>query len=245
MIIYFSGTGSARYIATSLAHQTGEEVISFNERIKKHDTSSLSSAQPWVFICPIHAWRIPNIVEKMIKDTTFLGSTKAYFIVSCGESSGGACKYVEKLCSEKHFELLGFKEIIMPENMICMFKIPTKEEAEQIIKKADPLIEELGKQIMKEEKIKYRAKGTGLASKVVNPLFNHFENVALGFKVDDNCTGCSACASICPMNNIVIIDHKPVWGSNCVNCLACINSCPHQAIQYKNKTQKKNRYFLK
>ena len=38
-----------------------------------------------------------------------------------------------------------------------------------------------------------------------------------------------------------------VWfedGINCARCTACINGCPRGAIEYKNKTQGKERYYF-
>ncbi|MDU1855461.1 MAG: flavodoxin, partial [Clostridium baratii] len=32
---------------------------------------------------------------------------------------------------------------------------------------------------------------------------------------------------------------------NCTHCMACICGCPVQAIEYKNKTKGRNRYYLK
>ncbi len=40
-------------------------------------------------------------------------------------------------------------------------------------------------------------------------------------------------------------NQKPVWGNNCTHCMACICGCPTQAIEYKNNTQNKERYYLK
>ena len=37
---------------------------------------------------------------------------------------------------------------------------------------------------------------------------------------------------------------KPQWGDNCTRCTACINGCPQGAIEYKNKTQGKERYYF-
>lgn len=44
------------------------------------------------------------------------------------------------------------------------------------------------------------------------------------------------------MNNIQLIDGKPVWGKNCTHCMACICYCPQEAIEYGKKSVGKPRY---
>ena len=56
---------------------------------------------------------------------------------------------------------------------------------------------------------------------------------------------CGICAKVCPLNNITMVDGKPVWGNDCIHWSACINRCPKLAIEYGKKTQGKNRYVAK
>ncbi|MCF2702640.1 4Fe-4S binding protein [Enterocloster clostridioformis] len=47
---------------------------------------------------------------------------------------------------------------------------------------------------------------------------------------------------ICPAKNIEIINGFPSFQHRCQQCMACIQLCPQNAINYKNKTQKRQRY---
>lgn len=50
--------------------------------------------------------------------------------------------------------------------------------------------------------------------------------------VDDKCNACEICSKICPVQNIDLIDNKPVWKHNCQMCLACVEWCPQKAIHH-------------
>lgn len=48
----------------------------------------------------------------------------------------------------------------------------------------------------------------------------------------------------CPLNNIKLINGKPVWNKNCTHCMACICYCPVKAIEYGKKSKNKPRYYF-
>jgi ferredoxin len=50
------------------------------------------------------------------------------------------------------------------------------------------------------------------------------------FYVEENCSGCGICVRICPVNNIKLINGKPVWQNHCENCFACFAWCPNESI---------------
>jgi ferredoxin len=50
------------------------------------------------------------------------------------------------------------------------------------------------------------------------------------FRTNENCIGCGTCARVCPVNNIEMVDGKPVWLHHCETCYACYGWCPENAI---------------
>lgn len=50
--------------------------------------------------------------------------------------------------------------------------------------------------------------------------------------VDEKCNGCAICVKVCPVNNIKMIEDKPVWQHHCEVCLACTEWCPRKAIHH-------------
>lgn len=57
-----------------------------------------------------------------------------------------------------------------------------------------------------------------------------------------SCVGCGKCEKLCPLNNVELVDKKPVWHDRCTHCMACIGNCPVNAIQYGDITKDKEPY---
>ncbi len=244
MILYFSGTGNSRYIAEGIQSVISDEIISLNINMKKNTPQIFESETPYVFVLPIYAWRTPRVVEEYIRKCEFKGSNEAYVIVSCESEAGNAIKYIHETCTQKGLKLLGYDTVEMPENYVAMFPVPDKLKAEEMILNSREKILSIANKIKDKKTFYKKTKLRGiLLSSVINPLFYKIFVKTKGFKTDTDCTGCEICVNACPLNNIKLIDNKPVWDSNCTHCMACICSCPEENINYKNNTQSKPRYY--
>ena len=145
MILYFSGTGNSRYIAKRIAKELKEETIDINQRIKNKDYSSIDIDCNVIIVTPTYAWRIPKIVLEFLLKIELITAKRIWFVMSCGSEIGNASKYNQKLASTKKLDYMGTMQIIMPENYIAMFNAPTIEKAKDIVKSAEPHIEETKK----------------------------------------------------------------------------------------------------
>ena len=242
MILYFSGTGNSRHAAEKLAELTRDEARPLAEGMASAKPRAVNSKNPLVFVCPVHYGKLPKIVEEYIERTPFTGSKEAFFIVTCSGSVGSAEKQVLKLCSKKGLRFRGFLSLLMPENDIIDKTATPKEKAAELIAKADETLERIAGQIHRNEMLRYEEPAGGGRSALEN-LFSPFKG-AKGFTVSVGCDGCGKCAELCPVKNVTLQNGKPQWGANCTRCTACINGCPHGAIEYKNKTQGKERYYF-
>lgn len=72
--------------------------------------------------------------------------------------------------------------------------------------------------------------------------FCFLEKQCCGEDETDECVSCGKCAASCPLNNIKLVEGRPVWGDDCTHCMAFINLCPKQAIEYGEKTVGKFRH---
>ena len=245
MILYFSGTGNSRYAAELIASVTVDELVSLNKIIKDGKEPVFNSDKPFVVVCPTYAWRIPKTVEALIRKSEFKGSKDMYFYLTCGGGDGNSYGYAKKLCDAKGLNFKGLKSVVMPENYIAMFNAPDKAAADKIIENARPKILRAAQTIKSGGVLKEPVGIMGKAlSTAVNPIFYPLFVSAKGFYADDKCVSCGKCAEVCPLNNIVIADGKPVWSDNCTHCMACICLCPAEAIEYKNKSKGKPRYHI-
>ncbi len=245
MILYFSGTGNSRYTAQMIGLVTGDKIVSIKDLLKDGSKELIHSVEPFVFVCPTYGWRIPRIVNAFIRKTRFTGSNKAYFVLTCGGEPGNAAHYAKKLCIDKKFYFLGLAGIVMPENYVAMFEVPDTLQAKAIIKKAIPRILAVAECIKKGQALPHE-KVTFIdrqKSGIVNAVFYRFFVKAKGFYSTDACIGCGKCAGLCPLDNIKLVGGKPLWGKCCTHCMACICGCPSAAIEYKNNSKGKPRYF--
>lgn len=246
MIFYFSGTGNSQLAAKMIAETTSDEMISINNCLKKGKKNTFQSKKPLVFVTPTYAWRMPKVVEQWIDETDFAGNRNAYFVLTCDGSSGNANAYAKKICKEKKMQFNGIASIPMPENYVAMFPTPSEQECKNIVEAAKPAISKLAIQIQKGEKfpepaISFRDKIlSGPVNGIYYPLLVHDR----GFNASSECISCGKCARRCPLNNIVMINGKPLWKGNCTHCMACIAGCPVEAIEYKKSSKGRHRHYI-
>lgn len=244
MILYFSGTGNSAYVAKKIGAQTGDETVNLFRRIRDRDDSDIHSDRPWVIVSPVYAWRLPRILQEWLSRTKLTGSREIYVVLTCGDSIGNAGTYASKLCEARGMEFRGCIPVVMPENYIALFSAPAKDEAMEMIRRADEAIEQAslliraGKTCTPSDITLTGRINSGIVNVLFYPLFVH----AKKFYATEACISCGKCKELCPLENIRLDNGKPVWGKSCTHCMACICRCPEGAIEYGRHTSGKVRY---
>lgn len=140
--------------------------------------------------------------------------------------------------------MAGFNSIVMPQGYIAGGGTQPKYINDKVLENAKPKIQKIATVIAKGKKLPKEEPGKAIMSKILNPIMYAIMIKTKGFAVTDKCSECGTCSDRCPMNNIKIVNGRPVWGDNCTHCMACIAGCPKEAIEYGKKTQGKTRYYL-
>lgn len=245
MIVYFTGTGNSRFTADMLADKLNDEAVSANSFIKAGKSAELSSDKPWVFVCPVYVSAPPRIFTEFIRNGKFTGSRQVWFIVTSAGTSPCACPvYCSELAEEKGMVYMGTANVHMPQNYLVFFKTKEKAECDAIVEESKSRITELAELIGSGTPFPdpHTTKFDYITTEmIIGPYYKWFMGTKK-FAVGDQCIGCGKCASVCPLNNIRLVDKKPAWGDKCTHCVACINLCPTHAIEYGKASIGKPRY---
>lgn len=251
MIFYFSGTGNSKWVAESVAANTGEHTLSVAEAIHERDfIFELSDDEVLGFVFPVHSWGLPLIVIRFISQMKIVNYDNHYvfFVMTCGDDTGLAPKLFINALGKHGLHCMGGFSVRMPNNYIIMSgsDIDSKSTQKEKLARAGERIREISACINNRERVFSYHKGWFpiFKSYVLRPLFFKYMVSDRPFHIEGDCIECRVCEHSCPVSNIHLKKGRPVWLGHCIMCLACLNKCPVGIIQYGNKTQGKGRYFL-
>lgn len=238
MILYFSGTGNSKWVASLLAKKLNDksyDICTIDDEI------DLSQEKQIGFVFPVYAWNVPEVMLKYVKKIK-KQDVFTFAICTCGADCGKALKHLSKL-----YHLDSSYSVVMPNNYLIASKIEDLSVITKKIADAKNEIDTIASEITARKKV-YRVHEGSLASlksSIINWGFNKFARSTKPFHVNKQlCNQCGKCASMCPSKTIELIDGYPTWHDQCYMCLRCFNHCPKNAIQYGKNTENKKRYRL-
>lgn len=224
-----------------------ERLINITEATRKRDlTYHLSEGEKVGFVFPVYFYGVPTIVGEFVQQMKLECAEKAPYIfsvITCGEKISGADKQFAKMLNKKGLSISSIYPLIMPNNSVLWYELPTPEEQVKGLADADEDLKDIVAAIRKGDVNGYSSGvGAGLKTSFMQSLYKHGRRTTK-FHADESCTGCGQCERNCPCGAIKMDNDRPEWvAKRCVLCLACINRCPATAIQYGNATNNRRRY---
>jgi Pyruvate/2-oxoacid:ferredoxin oxidoreductase delta subunit len=238
ILFFFSGTGNSLNAAIRIQENMENcEILSipkvFEEKKFNYEAAKIG------FIFPVHFLDAPHLVREFLRKIKITGNPYVFAIATCGGEIGKTFQTINKLLDRQNRKLHSEFSLVLPSNSIIMEdKTSSPEEIDRLINNSEVRITEIIEIITNNEiekfiptKASFKNRfGSWTGRFFVYRIFND-----RGFKVDnEKCIRCGTCVSVCPMNNIEIVDDKVTYNHNCECCLACIHWCPRNAIEHFN-----------
>ncbi len=242
MIFYFSGTGNSKDVANKISEKTQDKIYDIAELLMEDKVEfELDTGENIGFVYPVYFYSVPEILKSFVEKLKVKQNSSNYgfIVVTCGGSIAESGDYLARLLYERNIRISSVFSILMPDNAMIYYNIPGMDVA---LKRLDDAYEKIDEIVVSINEKKRQKIGKAAFAKMCDKLYKK-ALATKKFKADEACTGCGLCAKRCPEGAIELKDGRPVWvKEKCSKCLRCINSCPQLAIQYGNKTLKRNRY---
>ena len=248
VIYYFSGTGNSLVVARDIAEKTNGTLISIPSLLKEEAIKTEADVIGLVFpvFYATNDCGIPLIVERFVRKLEDLGSKYIFAVCTCGYMPGTTIENLRKAIASRGGKLaagfiLRMSSKKLDERKQQKMRVNRKKKLEAICKyvnaRREGEFETRGLlrkillaplRALEKPIFMYRYKKLSNTSR---KSFSELIPLAdASFQANENCTGCGTCVRVCPVNNIEIVDGKPVWLHHCENCYACYAWCPKNAV---------------
>lgn len=225
-ILYFTATGNNLYIAKKF----NGKLVSIPQAIKEGNYNFKDDKVGIIF--PIYGWAVPKYIRDFLKKVN-IDSKYIFAIMSYGMLAGGATDHLLTISSENNIVFSYINTIKMVDNYLPGFKMEKeleKEPEKQIETHLNTIVEDI-------RNSKQWIPKASFINKFMTKRLLKSDNYKTGvgfsdkFSIEDTCTKCGTCVKVCPVDNIQMVDGKPVFSKTCISCLACTQNCPKNAIR--------------
>jgi ferredoxin/flavodoxin len=238
MVFYFSGTGNSLMVAKILVKELENALIVSMAKSKVYNFTKPYDTIGFVF--PTYYGGIPRIVMRFMSNLPRTNKNAYYYaITTCGGFPGNSIAQTKAILQEKGITLHYGAGVRMAANNIIYYEVSKHRDA--ILQRSHTRILGILRDI-KNRKTNTIRKPNALINHIYKKAIRNIASIAKNFNVNTNCTGCGICQTLCPVQNIELLNNKPAFNDQCELCLACLHCCPQKAINYKDKTQKRRRY---
>ena len=230
-IFCFTSTGNSLYTARMLAERIGGTVTPMNHGAIRSEDDVIG------FVFPVYFWGLPRMVERFVTEMEITNKDAYVFAVAtCGGPVFGVLGRLKALLKPKGIHLRYGVRLISVTNYLPEYEA---KDSDALRQKIDESISMIAGAVNKREC--NRIQVFSILNKIIYKTFPN-ERSDQYFTVASTCTGCETCQKVCPAKNIIMTEGKPGFQHRCEHCLACLHSCSAHAIDWKQKTQGKDRY---
>lgn len=238
--LYFSGTGNTKHCVTLYVKEMSEHGISISMEDPNWKTY-IQTFNQIVLGYPIYYSSLPKIMEDMIKENALLWKGKDIFIITTmGLFSGDGCGCAARLLRAYGANIIGGLHIKMPD-CISDEKLlkHTDETNRKTILSAEQKIKEAAQQHKQgnpyQQGLSFPSHLLGLFGQRL--WFHHkVKHYVDDLKINhDACIACGTCVSLCPMQNLSLVNSQLITHHQCTMCYRCINHCPTKALTLLGK----------
>ena len=245
-IYYFSGTGNSIVVARDITEKINGKLIAMTSVMREESVEPAADVVGLVF--PVYYATndcgIPLVVGRFVKKLENLGSKYIFAVCTCGYMPGTTIENLRKAITSRGGTLAAGFTVRMSSK-----KLDEKKLKKMRVKRKRKL-EFICEYVNAHREGKFETRG--LLRKIVlaplraleKPIFmyrklsntskNSFSELIpladQSFRTNENCTGCGTCARVCPVNNIKMVNGKPVWLHHCETCYGCYGWCPENAV---------------
>lgn len=257
-IYYFSGTGNSLVVARDMAEKLEGNLISIHSMMDKDiitiDADVIGIVFPVYYVGTVY---IPLIVQKFVKKLEKIKNKYIFAICTYGGAFGSTLEILDEMIRARGGRLATAFGVHMPQNA---FRKPYESKTKLYSKWKEKKLEVIYRHVKAKNEGWFDSDGLlmGFIGTIlvkmmkldffkpifVNPMIKSagfpkgldltvdeiIPFMDRSFHIDEKCAGCQTCSKICPVQNIELVDDKPVWRHQCENCLACIKWCPQGAI---------------
>lgn len=230
-IFCFTSTGNSLFTAKKLAEKIHGKVMSMNNGSIQCEDDVIG------FVFPVYFWGLPRMVEHFVTKMQ-IGNKNAYVfaVATSGGPVFGVLGRLKKLLQVKGIRLQYGKTLVSVSNYLPEY---TPKDSEELWQKIAKSMIEIADAINSRQSNRIHA--FTFLNKIAYGFYPN-ERSDQYFTVAPTCISCGTCQKVCPAKNITMKAGNPDFLHKCEHCLACVHNCPSNAIDWKEKTQGKERY---